>query len=142
MSYRHLFVGIDTGVNTGIAIWDPENQEFLDIQTVKIHQAMAMIKILLEDSKIIVRVEDARQRKWFGKSGREKLQGAGSVKRDCKIWEDYLRDLHVKFEMVSPSRNITKLSDEQFKKITKYRGRTSEHARDAAMLVFGITKKF
>jgi len=32
---------------------------------------------------------------------------------------------------------MTKLDREQFKKITGYEGVTSEHARDAALLVYG-----
>ena len=39
---------------------------------------------------------------------RKRLQGVGSVKRDATIWEDYLTELGVEFEMVAPKRNITK----------------------------------
>ena len=69
---------------------------------------------------------------------RKKLQGVGSAKRDASIWEDYLTDLGVEFEMVAPKRNITKLSQERFKVITGWQNRTNEHGRDAAMLVFGF----
>ncbi len=67
-----------------------------------------------------------------------KQQGAGSVKRDCKIWEDFLTDLDIPFEMVAPRKGMTKYSAAAFKKLTGYEGKTSEHARDAAMLVFGF----
>lgn len=43
------------------------------------------------------------------------------------------------FEMVHPKDNRTKLSVQLFAKYTKYEARTSEHSRDAAMLVFGRT---
>ena len=69
---------------------------------------------------------------------RSKLQGVGSVKRDCTIWEDFLKDLNVSFEMVAPKRNVTKLTHEQFVRLTGYDKRTNEHNRDAAMLVFGF----
>jgi hypothetical protein len=88
--------------------------------------------------KIFVRFEDARLRKWFGNAGREKLQGAGSIKRDCVIWNDFLTRKQIPFEAVAPKNNKTKLSSKAFKEITKYEGKTSEHSRDAAMLVFGI----
>lgn len=39
--------------------------------------------------------------------------------------------------MVAPKRNVTKLTHESFVAITKWKGRTNEHKRDAAMLVFG-----
>ena len=98
---------------------------------------------------MVVRVEDPRQRTWFGtermsrEQERKKLQGVGSVKRDASIWDDYLSDLckskaNIKYEMVAPKRNVTKLTGESFKAITKWQGRTNEHNRDAAMLVFGL----
>ena len=68
---------------------------------------------------------------------RKRLQGVGSVKRDASIWEGFLSDLGVWFEMVAPKRNVTKISHESFVNITKWKGRTNEHKRDAAMLVFG-----
>jgi hypothetical protein len=93
--------------------------------------------------KVFVRVEDPRQRNWFGtermsrEEERKRLQGVGSVKRDASIWEDYLKDLGVEFEMVAPKRNVTKLKQETFKRYTGWRKQTNEHGRDAAMLVFG-----
>ncbi len=135
--FKELYIGIDTGVSTGFSVWNPETRKFNDICTCKIHQAMKKIEMLSQTYKLHIRVEDARQRKWYGNSGREKLQGAGSVKRDSKIWEDFLKDNHYDFEMVAPARNKTKLTPELFAKITGYTKRTSEHGRDAAMLVFG-----
>ncbi len=138
-----IYIGIDTGVHTGIAYWDSETQSFDLIKTVKIHEAMAMVKAGIELSKngiyqpIKVVFEDARQRKWFGNAGREQLQGAGSIKRDCSIWEDFLKSLKADFEMVAPKDNRTKLNAQFFAKITGWKERTSEHSRDAAMLVFG-----
>ena len=96
-----------------------------------------------EGVRLYVRVEDPRQRTWFGTENmsreeeRKKLQGVGSVKRDASIWEAYLKDLGVWFEMVAPKRNLTKITHETFVNITKWKGRTNEHKRDAAMLVFG-----
>lgn len=134
-----LCIGIDSGVNTGFAIWDSKNKKFTEISTIKIHDAIERIKKLHESGiKIFVRVEDARQRTWFGNSGKEKLQGAGSVKRDAVIWEDFLTDYGIPHEMIAPKDNVTKLDNVQFKKMTGYTGRTSEHGRDGAMMVFGM----
>lgn len=103
-----------------------------------IHQAFnIVIELHREGRNIFVRVEDARQRKWFGNSGREKLQGAGSAKRDAKIWDDFLKDNGIPYEMVAPKNNRTKLSAEQFTKYTGWKGKTNEHGRDAGMLVYG-----
>ncbi len=141
-------VGIDTGVHTGYAEWDCKSKQFVMVKTMMIHQAMIRlherIRAWRRDGKqFIIRVEDARQRKWFcekyTKDGahRNIQQGAGSVKRDAKIWEDYLTEQNVNFEMVAPKNNTTKLNAVAFKVLTGYQGQTSEHTRDAAMMVFG-----
>lgn len=142
-----IYIGIDTGVKTGYAVWNRKDRTLLEVQTLKIHQAMDRIKDLADvhtKQEVFVRVEDPRQRTWFGTERmtrdeeRKKLQGVGSVKRDATIWEDFLSELGVKFEMVAPKRNITKLDQETFKNYTKWEKRTSEHGRDAAMLVCGF----
>ena len=136
-----IYIGIDTGVHTGIAVWDSEKGKFVYLDTLKIHEALQIVSsYAYKDIPLCVRFEDARQRKWIpfaknmtGELGR--AQGAGYVKAHCQIWEDFLRDKDIPFEMIAPRRNVTKLSAEQFERITGYKGRTSEHARDAAMLV-------
>jgi len=136
-----IYIGIDAGTKTGFAAWDNRLKKFLQITTLQIHEAMRIVSDY-KDHNIYVRVEDARKRTWYGKMSREqersKLQGVGSVKRDCSIWDDFLKDLGVRYEMVEPKRNVTKLSHEQFVNLTGYDKRTNEHSRDAAMLVFGF----
>lgn len=133
-------IGIDCGVVTGFAVWNVSEKRFEEISTYKIHEAITKIK-KANDFNIVnpikVRVEDARKRKWFGNSGREQLQGAGSIKRDCKIWEDFLTDLGISFELVAPKNNKTKVNSAYFQKVTGWNGKTNEHSRDAGMLVFG-----
>lgn len=126
-----IYIGIDPGTKTGIAVWDSAEKRFHAIFTLTIFQAINYVNDWHPNATIIM--EDARLRKWFGNSGREKLQGAGSVKRDCAIWEEVFPNI-VK---VAPKNNKTKLDAEAFKKLTGWQGRTSNHARDAAMLVFG-----
>lgn len=133
-----IYIGIDPGTQTGIAVWNKDRKEFHLIGTMGIIRAMESVKEIKETYATEVRFEDARQRAWFGNAGVEQLQGAGSIKRDCSIWEEFLTEIGVRFKMVAPRNNRTKLNDKKFKALTKYQGRTSEHARDAAMLVFGI----
>ena len=134
-----LVIGIDTGVQTGFACWNTLSRQLLYVETVKIHQAMVKVQQLYKaaNAQILVRVEDARKRKFFGNTGREKLQGAGSVKRDAVIWEDFLSEHGIRFEMVAPKNNATKMDADYFRKITGWPERTSNHARDAAMLCWG-----
>jgi hypothetical protein len=137
MKKYNYYIGIDCGVNTGFAVWNKSMKKFIRLDTLAIHEAMAFVKNYCY-LNVFVRVEDAKQRKWFGDRSNAKQQGAGSVKRDCKIWEDFLTDLKVDFEMVAPRKGMTKHTAETFRKITGYSGKTSNHARDAAMLVYGF----
>lgn len=142
-----IFIGIDTGVNTGIALWNATARAFELVECVKIHTAMQLVANLATEhgGRLEVRVEDARQRKWIKTRGpredRARLQGAGSVKRDCTIWEEYLIDLGVNYRMVPPKNNKTKLDAKQFRTWTGWSKQTNEHGRDAAMLVFGIVAR-
>lgn len=140
-AYKFI-VGIDTGVNTGIAIWNRAIKNFDSIQSVKIHIAMKIVTDLCAlhgNNAVFIRVEDARKRKWFGAMrGSEVLQGVGSVKRDAVIWEDFLLDLKVPFEMLHPIKGGTKINQESFASITKWRGKTNEHSRDAGMLCWNF----
>lgn len=146
MNKRYAYIiGIDTGVNTGVATWNVTTRQFDLIKTTTIHKALMYVKQMYDThgGSILVRIEDARLRTWYQSNNktreeeRKMLQGVGSVKRDAKIWEDFLQDMGVPFEMTHPKDAITKVNALSFSKLTKYVGRTSEHARDAAMLVFG-----
>jgi|JI10StandDraft_1071094.scaffolds.fasta_scaffold696108_2 hypothetical protein len=133
-----LVIGIDPGVNTGFAVWHPRNKEFVMIETLYVHEAMERVLRLWHDGQLShVVFEDARLRTWFGPKGREALQGAGSIKRDCTILADFLGGHNIPFKTVSPLKKGAKVDAKRFSALTKYEGRTSEHARDAAMLVFG-----
>lgn len=89
-------------------------------------------------SGMLVRVEDARQATWNRKEDVHRAKGAGSVMRDASIWEDFLEDLGIDYEMVRPRKEFTKWKENAFRSLTKFKGRTSEHARDAALLVYGL----
>jgi len=143
-TYRY-YVGIDTGDNTGIACWEKKDNDIYVLETVKIHEAMDIVKELNDRSSgsILVRIEDARLRKWIPrqkdiKTELARREGAGSVKRDASIWEDFLEDLGIDYELVPPKNNKTKVKAEYFKSITGYDKPTNEHSRDACMLVYGI----
>jgi len=142
---HRFYIGIDCGVSTGYARWDKEEKALTHMGTIKIHMAMEYVKDLVQSfpCQVFVRVEDARKRKWIPyqrteKSERGRREGAGSVKRDAVIWEDFLTWLGVDFEMVAPKDNRTKLTSIAFRKITGWVPLTSKHSRDAAMLVFGL----
>lgn len=129
-------IGIDPGVSTGVAVSVRGNYEH--ILTMKIHDALPFVEKIIKEAlvRVVVIVEDARK----GGGSIARKQGAGSVKRDCKIWEDFLKkfeqDPMLESYFVRPNKKILKIDADKFKKITGWEGRTSNHARDAAMLIF------
>lgn len=142
-----ILIGIDPGVKTGLALITRYDKECC---STSIHRAMKKVeKIAFSNNQldepldVLVVVEDARQRKWFGSNSNAKAQGAGSVKRDCKIWEDFLVELKDKnliqgFSLVHPMRGATKLNHSKFQMMTGITKRTNEHGRDAMMLIWGL----
>lgn len=136
-----LQIGIDAGVNTGVAV--AVDGVLQSVQSMTITQAMQLVFAVLHQSPTLY-IEDARKRTWFGgmdakqaKHGAGVREGVGSVKRDCQIWEDFCKEQGIEFVLVHPAANKTKLDAKDFGRITKWEGRTNEHGRDAAMLVFG-----
>jgi hypothetical protein len=135
-----ILVGIDPGVNTGVAVWNAAMAVFERVESMQIHQAMDLVRIRSQrhHGALVALVEDARLRTWFGKSGPEVWQGAGSIKRDCGIWEDFLRDSGISFLLRKPRPAGSKWPSPMFKAYTKWPGKTNEHSRDAGALVYGI----
>lgn len=131
------WIGIDPGTVTGVAVWD--GPRLTQLTSLPIHDALIMVRSMT--GKVTVVFEDARLRRWYwtatAKQDRDRLMGAGSVRRDCAIWEDALTAWGIPWQNVAPKDNMTKLSAEAFRAITGWTGRTNEHMRDAAMLVYG-----
>ena len=140
-----IIIGIDPGVSTGYAAWDATARQLSAVQTLMIHEAMANVAEIHRAGLLhSVTFEDARLRKWFGGMDAEQArygagvrEGVGSVKRDCSIWADYLGSLGVPYRAQAPRTGLTKITADLFRMQTGWVGRTSEHARDAALLVFG-----
>lgn len=135
-----LIVGIDPGVNTGFAIWHRAEKRLTTVETMGICAAMMHVRIMHDAASLhSVVFEDARLRTgYFGERAAAKQQGAGSIKRDCSIWEEFLNGLvGVPMLSLSPRAKGKKVDAARFAILSGWHGRTSEHARDAAMLVIG-----
>lgn len=130
---KRILIGIDPGKFTGFAVI--KDCKLVRCETMMIHQALKELEGFGPDYveyDILVIVEDARKR-----SGKpEAAQGAGSVKRDSVIWEDFLTDLKTDFKMIAPRKNGTRFRDQIFKASYPYwKKRTSQHSRAAANLL-------
>ena len=130
-------IGIDPGVMTGLAVYCKEDG--LKMFCLTISRAMSLIKSLKAYNSVNkVVVEDARKRTWYGNNSNAKLQGAGSIKRDCQIWEDFLTEQNIPFEMKHPIKGGTKIDRKLFNQYWQgfeVAGKNNEHTRDAAMLI-------
>ena len=143
-----ILIGIDPGEHTGFAVWDTITRSFRVVATLPLWKALDEVRrwntaALMAPGALGIRVyfEDARLRTWFQKETssseyRGKLMGAGAAKRDAKIWEEFLTDNRIAYTAIKPAAGQTKWRPEYWSKVTGWTGRTSEHARDAALLVF------
>lgn len=134
-----LIVGIDPGVHTGLAVWDAAEKRLHDVASHGIVEAMVRVEGIHRQGLLrMVVFEDARLRTWFGSKGREALQGAGSIRRESAIWAECLGHIGCPYKAVSPQSKGKKLNAAAFERLTGWTGRTNEHSRDAAMLVWGM----
>jgi hypothetical protein len=131
-----IAIGIDPGVLTGIAVSINKKLELVGSFTAVFAENLILEYRQKPDQKLKLFIEDARQRKWVT-GGREKLQGVGSVKRDCSRWEEFCKFHGIDLELIHPKNNTTKLDAKTFKNLTGWEFPTNEHSRDAAMLIWG-----
>jgi hypothetical protein len=130
-----LVAGIDPGVTTGLALWDTESQALVMCMTTTILEAMHQLEALLDEGTLeAVNLEDARMIGGIGNTGFARAQGAGSVKRDCRIWEEWAERYGVRLNLISPKHKGAKMNPVVFGKVFEWDSRTSQHARDAAMI--------
>jgi hypothetical protein len=132
-------IGIDTGVKTGLATWVTATRELQRVDKFAIDQAMQIVREYASfySNDILVRVEDARLANYGRRNDQHRARGAGSVMRDAKIWQDFLTREGIPYEMVRPRKEFTKWKADTFNRFTGWKGRTTSHGRDAAMLVYG-----
>ena len=147
-----IYVGIDPGVNTGVAVWHTKEQFLETAKTFNIVEAMHWISLQyasgifhgpppdnIQKSVHIV-IEDARKRKGDAGLTDEKKQGAGSVKRDSKIWQEFCEYYGIPYTLKAPNVKLNAIAKnrEVWERQTGYTKQTSEHARCAAMLVWKL----
>ena len=131
------YIGIDPGTRTGMAI--VKDGIYIAVHTGDILDIFDKVMPYIGSCTILI--ENPNLRNYFGNTGREVLQGAGSIKRDFAIWETFIDRYCIPTIEVAPA-SIGRSFDNEvfFKKVTGWQGRTSKHARDAAKLVYRNTQ--
>jgi hypothetical protein len=135
-------IGIDPGVNTGIAIWDNRKDKLVYSGTLSILEAIEEVEEYHTTGyRIRLNVEDPNLREWFGSKKnptvdvQAKAQGAGSVKRDFKIWKEFAEMYDIELHGYHP-KDVGSKTHKEISMIIGWgvKGRTSQHERDAIVL--------
>lgn len=142
-----IYIGIDPGEFTGVALWRRDTK-LLELHTFSFWQAIDFLTQQIEfckknDIHLKVVLEDVNKNKpIFEKKGANNTammlriaQNVGSNKRDGTLMEVFVERNGIEVILVKPT--TSKWSISYFQKITRYKGLTSQHARDAAKLVYG-----
>jgi len=155
-----IFLGLDGGNHVGFAVWDKQGKQFLNLSTVDFWEAIKLIDYWenwcqMNAKTLVSVVEDVSANKPVFKlagvylhtpgAHSQKLsaagkvaEGVGRVKQTSDLLIKYCEKKCSQVIKLKPGgRSMTKMKADAFKKITGYSKRTSEHARDAAMLVYG-----
>lgn len=138
-----IYVGVDPGTHTGLAVWDKSFQRFLRVESMKAVEAEVEImqlyaSLAAHQRKLMVIVEDTRKLrlpKHLQSPGR--ARGAGSVARDMGRWQEWLEHCGIPHQMAPMSPKEFRTGDDAwFRKKTGWDKRTNEHSRSAAGLVW------
>ena len=146
LDLKNLVVGIDPGVNAGVAVWNPETNEFEAVCSLSFWGAIEYLTPYLSADLIgLAVVEDSRKTGLFRQrlGGGASLIGAkgrslGRVDRDSLLWIQFFHRHEVPVITRSTSRKAKKTDAKTFRNLTKWEGTTNEHGRDAGMNVFGL----
>lgn len=145
MNNKTLYIGIDPGSNTGVAIWH-KSEKKLELHQFDSHsEAMLFVHKTIpglgyfDRSLVQFRIEDARKAKKrpdLAEVNKGKLQGVGYVKAYSKDWEAFCKNNGYEYELLTPAN--TKVTPQYFLALTGVKTlKTQSHIRDAGMLVFG-----
>lgn len=148
---RNIYIGIDP--DKGWAEWDADAQKFIAIDTVnfwEINERLQKIAALPETNVAVrIYIETPQHnapvfltpdRPNAMKEFVRVAQNVGENKAKAKLLVERCQELFGKvnvIEMIPNKKSATKWKSERFKFQTGWKHRTSEHGRDAAMLVFG-----
>jgi hypothetical protein len=145
MKKPRFAIGIDPGKQTGLAIYDRKDGKLVEVRTddfwgvygyVTLHDT-DRVEVVIENPALIKRPMYSRLNKVQGASVRENMASKiGENRREAELLIEGLRQRGFTVKEVKPTQ--TKMDADEFKRLTKYQGKTNQHVRDAAMLVYGL----
>lgn len=137
---NNFLIGIDPGKNTGFAVYNTQEKAFVSCNTYSFWEAVDLLSYYKKFG-FCAYVELPRNKHvWHSgaKSQNAKNRTAvnvGSVIREAELIVEWLKREQVEHKIVAPKG---KVNDAVFRKLTGWTGRTSQHARDAAMMIMGV----
>jgi len=139
-----LMIGLDPGVKTGFALWNSVSRKFECITSMAFWDCINEIerqddnttglKIYIEAPQTIKPVF-GKKSKYNGAVGSMISQRVGENKCMAKLFIKFFEFDKINFSAIPPKNK--KMDAKSFKKFTKWDGRTDQHGRDAAWLVWG-----
>lgn len=136
-------IGIDPGVNTGLAVWDRTEKKLIECRTVDFWSAYWHLinTYQIFDTDMYVELSKGMGMYWRNRQEaagspvvlQSKAKMMGSVIRESELLIKGLR--HVGYNVVECKPTREKKWDQQyFKRLTGWEKQANEHARDAARL--------
>ncbi len=143
-----LWIGLDPGKSTGVAIWDAHRERFARLGSKPFWDAVAVLDALaqFDPTPVVgVVVEDSRglplyqRHRHLPREARDRAaRSVGQIDVQIDLLVQRCEALQLPVVLVEPSRR-EKPDAETFRRLTGYEGRTNPHSRDAGLLVFGRT---
>lgn len=139
MTTSNTLIGIDPGIVSGFAIYETNQKALTEVTSVKLFKLFELLKWQHYNEEVAVYIEDPHTWKPFGKMvhNASVLQGAGAVKQTFNHIVELMDHLKIPYFKTKLQGSMKKTKADYFNKITGWEGKTNEHGRDAAMLVFG-----
>lgn len=163
---KKYLLGIDPGRNTGVAVYDVKDKRLVKLDTLTFWETIHilqnfpdflipkddMIGFVFEASEIKFEVvmEDPNQNSFMYQQNVRKLspqaamtvaQSVGRNKEQAYLLMEFMDQKRITYKTVRPvnrERGGGKWKPDYFQKITGWQGKSNEHNRDAARLVWGL----
>ena len=135
-----FYIGIDPGQNTGIALWNGKEIQFM--KSMSFWDAIDLLDHYAEtipEATIVIENPGLNKPVFHRKVGKKQLQriaqNVGMNKRDASLLIEYCKMKGFNIREVKPTTE--KWDRKDLKMYTGITKRTNEHVRDAVKLVYG-----
>jgi len=135
-----FLIGIDPGKNTGFAAYDTEEKAFVMCNTYSFWETIELLEHYRPKGVCAYIELPKTKHVWHSGAKNQNAKNrtavnVGSVIREAELIVEWLEREEVEHKTVAPKG---KVNDAVFRKLTGWPGRTSQHARDAGMLLVGV----